>query len=382
MQLIWLFPSLGFSLYLGFVLEQWAAAIFSLSTFALFAIVMIAKNRQVPASDEAPIHFGIKRVAIGNRKLSRFPMLWISGQRERVWREVIREVSLVKSARLLTELQARKFKFEIPVLGGLSFCAGFVGGEPRYEDLVSCGPHALVVGATGSGKSQYLKLFLTSIQSSYQSNPIGWFLIDFKGGATLQQFANGDNCLGFATDLNGQLGDVLDQIVQVMTEREELLAQNPTAKLGKLLVVVDELGPALLVGNALTKFDAIAARGRSLGIHLVAAHQSTSGIPRTLLVNFGMRVALGRVDVVDAAQLGFAVVRANVESTAAAAHSELLSGRVLTAKDQYECVFPVLDATPGQVFLEIGQDKVQQNVDFASKTVVLGKKLNDFSSSF
>jgi hypothetical protein len=113
------------------------------------------------------------------------------------------------------------------------------------------------------------------------------------------------------TDLDdSQVAQQLEKLQELLHEREVAMALEgatrieETSNYCRVLVVVDEVAALLAVRGAAEVLEAAAARGRSLGIHLVVAGQSISGLSRQLMVNLGLRFALGNIDVIEAAQLG------------------------------------------------------------------------------
>jgi hypothetical protein len=139
-------------------------------------------------------------------------------------------------------------------------------------------------------------------------------LFDYKGGAALEEFAQGS--LGMATDLDqeSQL-ELYTLLANELSKRERLFASAKCSSieqyvaagnsLPRLVVVVDEFVAALSSGpKALATIEDISARGRSLGMHLVAATQSLSGVSRAMLTNLRARVAMFSSDPIDMVQLG------------------------------------------------------------------------------
>jgi S-DNA-T family DNA segregation ATPase FtsK/SpoIIIE len=102
------------------------------------------------------------------------------------------------------------------------------------------------------------------------------------------------------------------QLVSRQTALAEVGAENIEAfwrngrVLHRRIVVIDELGELLRQHPRLAQvLEQIAARGRSLGIHLVVANQSLAGVSRGLLVNLRARIAIGEMEPIDLNQLGF-----------------------------------------------------------------------------
>lgn len=307
MQLFWLLPSLGFGLILGFATGQWMMAGFTLLTVFSMAIGMLIRQNQQPISDSETIHWGIGRVAVGNRKMARQSWLWKPEVRKRLTAEVLSENRL-----RLAQLAARNRTWgNLAVTahrGALSYFSGFCDANEYLVDLVSAGPHAFICGPTGSGKSQYLKLMLQSLAESYSQSELLLVTIDFKGGATLSSF-EGRAWLS-ATDLDADLSDLLAKLTSLLADREYQFSERKISRIEdaagmpRVVVAVDELTYFLQRRGALEVLENIAARGRSLGVHLVATAQSTTGISRSLLVNLSLRIATGKLDPLELAQLG------------------------------------------------------------------------------
>ncbi|MFM6939855.1 MAG: FtsK/SpoIIIE domain-containing protein [Rhodoluna sp.] len=182
-------------------------------------------------------------------------------------------------------------------------------------NLASAGPHLLIIGATGTGKSELLRLMVSGW--ARQIAPVQLTLIDFKGGATLSRFASNPRVVALATDLaSTDALAIAATLERQLISRQELLAavsassiesaQSNGADLERQIIVIDELGELIRQHPRLTQvLEQIAARGRSLGMHLVVTNQSMAGITRSLLVNLRARVAIGEMDPIDLSQLGF-----------------------------------------------------------------------------
>jgi DNA segregation ATPase FtsK/SpoIIIE, S-DNA-T family len=173
------------------------------------------------------------------------------------------------------------------------------GGEPVLLDLKEAaeggmGPHGLVVGATGSGKSELLRTIMAGLAVTHPPELLGFVLVDFKGGAAFADLAGLPQVAGMITNLASDL--LLVDRVRAALEGEQLRRQrllreagnladfrayhaaraaDPTmAPLPHLLVVVDEFGELLAARpDFLDLFVAIGRVGRSLGIHLLLASQ-------------------------------------------------------------------------------------------------------------
>jgi len=177
-------------------------------------------------------------------------------------------------------------------------------GGPLW-DLVAWGPHAVVWGATGSGKSVSVVSLVSSIINRYSPHEVVLVVIDFKGGAGLKPLARAPHTIGWVTDLDpGKSSRVMQGLRTEMVKREKILAAHDvadvagldaTVSLPRLLLVVDEV--AWLLTNNPPWGDALAdvlARGRSLGIHVILSTQRVSGVlTRAMMANVALRVCGG-----------------------------------------------------------------------------------------
>jgi S-DNA-T family DNA segregation ATPase FtsK/SpoIIIE len=176
---------------------------------------------------------------------------------------------------------------------GLAVPVGRSVNGKRVLDLQSNGPHLLVAGTTGSGKSELLRTLTVALALSYPPDRINFLFVDFKGGSGLGPLAGLPHCVGMLTDLtNHELERSLSSLRAEIRLREELLAsvQAPDlpsyrasqagqeSPLPHLVVVIDEF--RMLVEDApeaLRELMRIAAIGRSLGVHLIMATQRPQG---------------------------------------------------------------------------------------------------------
>ena len=154
-------------------------------------------------------------------------------------------------------------------------------GTPVMVDLVRDGPHALVAGTTGSGKSELLRAMVVSAARRHAPDDLNVALIDFKGGAAFDSLASLPHVVGTLTDLDGYAaGRVLTGLTAELRRREEMLREGEgSSTIPRLLIVIDEFAElAAADPNASRAMLGIARRGRSLGVHLVIATQRPSGV--------------------------------------------------------------------------------------------------------
>ena len=177
----------------------------------------------------------------------------------------------------------------------LSVILGESADGPIAIDLVNDGPHAVVVGTTGSGKSDFLRTWVIGLALQYSPNDVTFILIDYKGGAAFDSCMNLPHVVGVITDLDVGLAErVLVSLEAELRYREQQLRNDSKIRLSRLVVVVDELAALKEdVPNFIGSLVGIAQRGRSLGIHLIVATQRPgSALSADVLANANIRLAL------------------------------------------------------------------------------------------
>jgi energy-coupling factor transporter ATP-binding protein EcfA2 len=310
MQWIWYLPSMLIGLGFGFSSGYWQLALISVLMVLILVGTQGYKNRYPQFDENSVVHIANSAVAIGNRVLPRFQFLWKAQWHQLLIAELSRASAGDSFARALNRIRQQRFRV-IGIAGELSSWIGVSEQRELTLDLVSDGPHLIIVGPTGSGKSEFLRLFITSLRATQD---FVLALFDYKGGAALEEFSA--DAIGMATDLDqeSQL-ELFAVLANELAERERLFASAKCSsietyvaagnQLARLVVVVDEFVAALSSGpKALATIEDIAARGRSLGVHLVAATQSLSGVSRAMLTNLRARVAMSSSDPIDMVQLG------------------------------------------------------------------------------
>ncbi len=211
---------------------------------------------------------------------------------------------------------------------------GVSSGGPLLVDLERDGPHVLIAGTTGSGKSELLQTLVAGLACAAPPAHTAFLLIDYKGGAAFGRLADLPHTTGVITDLDEVLGTrALVSLRAEVRRREQLLADAAAPDLTvlrrsgeappALVVVVDEFAtvaaerPEFLAGLL-----DLAQRGRSLGLHLILATQRPAGVLNPAIrANIGLRVCLRVADDADSIDV--------IETAAAARLTPDLPGRAL-----------------------------------------------------
>ncbi|QMW64740.1 cell division protein FtsK [Mumia sp. ZJ1417] len=200
---------------------------------------------------------------------------------------------------------------------------------PFAIDMRKDGPHGLVAGTTGAGKSELLQTIVASLAVANRPDGMTFVLVDYKGGAAFKDCVDLPHTVGMVTDLDTHLVErALISLGAELTRREHILAaagakdiedyvdlqvkRPELAAMPRLLIVIDEFASlARELPDFVTGLVNIAQRGRSLGIHLILATQRPSGVVSPeIRANTNLRIAL-RVtdgsessDVIDAPEAG------------------------------------------------------------------------------
>src|SRR5712664_1006351 len=208
------------------------------------------------------------------------------------------------------------------------------------------GPHGLVIGATGSGKSELLRTLVTGLALTHPPDLLSFVLADFKGGAAFSGLQELPHVAGLITNLANDLAMVDRMHAALFGEirrRQELLRSagnlaslreyqhrlaegQALAPLPYLLILVDEFGELLASRpDFIDLFVAVGRLGRSLGMHLLlSSQQLDEGRLRGLEGHLSYRIAM---------------------RTFSAAESRI----VLGVPDAYE-----LPPIPGSAYLKVG----------------------------
>ena len=184
---------------------------------------------------------------------------------------------------------------------GLSSVPGIDERGPVVLDLVGHGPHAIVGGTTGSGKSELLVSWVLAMAAERAPQQVSFLLVDFKGGAAFAPLEALPHVVGTVTDLDGDGATrALESLRAELRFRERAIVEagardvDGTERLGRLVIVVDEFAAMLADQPELhALFADLAARGRALGVHLVLCTQRPTGVVRdAVLANADLRICM------------------------------------------------------------------------------------------
>ena len=299
MAAIWMLPSLVLGLYLGFSTGMWQLALMSFGS-ALIAVVVSRVRRPSPSETATvgnPFTSVGKKIFYLNKPLTRWRWM-LSPKLRTAARSLVAESQREQNLQLvLPRLLGRGFRASMP--GELCAVLGEAQGAAIEVDLTTA-PHVFVVGPTGSGKSQLLRILAKSLTNRYLPTELQLMLVDFKGGALLDGLGLEPWLVANLSDLEGDRSTFWAGLHALLQQRE----RDPTLLKPMVVIIVDELAEVLRDQAASLALTSVAARGRSLGVHLVLANQGLSGVPRDLLLNLRLRIALAGVDQVELVQLG------------------------------------------------------------------------------
>jgi S-DNA-T family DNA segregation ATPase FtsK/SpoIIIE len=172
------------------------------------------------------------------------------------------------------------------------------GGKPLLFDLheKAHGPHGLVAGATGSGKSELLQSLICSLGINFHPHEVVFVLVDYKGGGMANYFLGLPHLVGIITNLHGNLTTrALIAIKSELQRRQELLAKkgvnhiddyqqiyrrgDTNVPLPHLIIIIDEFAELASEQPDFMRELVSAVRvGRSLGVHLILATQKPAGV--------------------------------------------------------------------------------------------------------
>ncbi|GAB3603729.1 FtsK/SpoIIIE domain-containing protein [Microbacterium aureliae] len=198
--------------------------------------------------------------------------------------------------------------------GTLKAYVGQGSPDAMTLDLRTQGPHALVGGTTGSGKSEFLQAWVLGMAAEYSPDRVTFLFVDYKGGSAFADCVDLPHTVGLVTDLSPHLvRRALTSLRAELHHREHLFNRKKAKDLLELekrqdpetppalVLVIDEFAAlATEVPEFVDGVVDIAQRGRSLGIHLIMATQRPAGVIKdNLRANTNLRVALRMADAAD-----------------------------------------------------------------------------------
>jgi len=189
---------------------------------------------------------------------------------------------------------------------GLAAPIGSSADGPLALDLRDHGPHGLVAGITGAGKSELLQTLIASLAATYPPTRLEFLLVDYKGGLAFKECVDLPHAT-LVTDLDEHLTQrALASLRAEQRRREavlreadakdlrELERKRPRTALPNLVIVIDEFaGLAEELPEFIEGVVDVARRGRALGVHLILATQRPGGVvSQQIRANTNLRVAL------------------------------------------------------------------------------------------
>lgn len=301
------------------------------------ALILAGGSQELPPGCEVSIETA--------DALGRGQLVWSAGKQESVWLDGISSQTALAAARGLARLedplkaqtsQATIGQVSLAELLGIDdpsdFSArqlvgvwadtdrprgfavpiGRAGGEVAMLDLPSEGPHVLIAGTTGSGKSELLRCIVASLALRVEPARLNFVLIDYKGGSAFDVCSQLPHVVGLVTDLDEHLGErALTCLRAELAYRERFLRRAGVSDvadlapdepgLARLVVMVDEFASlANELPSFLESLVGIAQRGRSLGMHLLLATQRPAGVVSAeIRSNTNIRIGLRMLDEMD-----------------------------------------------------------------------------------
>ncbi len=173
-------------------------------------------------------------------------------------------------------------------------------------DLTASGPHAMVAGTTGSGKSELLISWCMALAIRHNPRTLHFVFLDFKGGSTFNALEHLPHTVGNVCDLDlAHAVRALNAIEQELIRREALVSAERVARFdqlshppARLVVVIDEFHALRdRLPDYMQRLNRLASLGRSLGMHLIVCTQNPMGqVHADMKANISLNICLRVTD--------------------------------------------------------------------------------------
>lgn len=181
-------------------------------------------------------------------------------------------------------------RLKVPIGAGVGGALVFLDVHEKFH-----GPHGLIAGTTGAGKSELLQTYLLSLAVNFSPEDVNFFMIDYKGGGTGNLLKKLPHCAGVISNLSGkQIKRAMSAIISENRRRQQLLGsmglnhidaytllyreKRVTEPMPHLVLVVDEFAELKKEEpEFMQELISLAQVGRSLGVHLLLATQKPAG---------------------------------------------------------------------------------------------------------
>lgn len=183
---------------------------------------------------------------------------------------------------------------------------GMTAHAPFAIDLVHAGPHAMVAGTTGSGKSALLISWCMALSIRYSPEALHFVFLDFKGGSTFNMLEHLPHTVGNVCDLDlSHAIRALNAIERELIRREALVSEERVSHINQLkhppaqlVVVIDEFHALRdRLPDYMQRLNRLASLGRSLGMHLIVCTQNPVGqVHADMKANISLNVCLRVTD--------------------------------------------------------------------------------------